>query len=84
MTTRKLKVRMKEHMSDVTKCKDSISGLTEHLRDSGHRTLSEEILDKGTRWFDIRIREGIQVAIRKPQLNKIDSYVICECWAPFL
>ena len=83
MTTRKFGTRIKEH-KNCASTKSEVSGITEHFRDTGHQVVSYDVIDRGRFWTDLRIREGIHVASRKPALNKNDSYVINDCWISIL
>ena len=85
-TTRKLDKRIKEHcaMNQHNLTSDNVSGLTDHLRRSGHAIASYKPIDTGRNSFDLRIKEGVRVFMRKPPLNKNDSYSISDCWTNFL
>ena len=85
MTTRRLEKRMCEHtsMTSHNQEAENVSGLTEHIRSTGHTIISHKVIDSAKTWFNLRIKEGYHVATKKPKLNQNDSYNISDCWTTF-
>ena len=74
-TTRPLKKRIDEHIKDAQSTKDDnkITGVSLHIRSTGHRDFDPEILDRDNREWGLKIRESIKINEKSPCLNGNDG-----------
>ena len=69
VTKRNLATRIKEHTRDARKNDTNISGISQHLKESGHKIQSYHILANANTQVERNIKEAFYIIGRKPKLN---------------
>jgi hypothetical protein len=71
-TARSFNTRLKEHL----KVKGSLTAVGEHIKSTGHKLAAEKskVLVREDQFWPRKIREAIQIHIRKPGLNRDSGY----------
>ncbi len=86
-TTRQLKKRIDEHIKDAQSTKDDnkITGVSLHIRSTGHCDFDPEILDRDNKEWRLKIRESIKINETAPDLNGNDGGIeINKFWGEII
>ena len=84
-TSRRLCVRTNEHTLDgkptSKKGALAISGISLHMRETGHTIGSTQVIASESSRPRLRVREALAIQTRAPQLNDNDGHQLSQCWA---
>ena len=80
MPQRNLGTRIKkEHVRDAQKTDSNSSGISQHMKTSGHNIQSSRILMQAHTQIDRNVKEAIQIIKRNPGLN-LDTGNLDSSW----
>ena len=79
VTKRNLATRIKEHIRDARRSESNCSGISQHMRESGHTIQETRILVGANSQVERNIREAFQIIKRNPELN-LDAGNLNTLW----
>lgn len=85
-TGRYVGVRLKEHISDITRNRSDKSGLAKHACSSSHYICMEQakLIHKEDHYLKRRIKEANEIKRSSNNMNRDDGLKLSNTWKPFL